>query len=198
MTPTEILLRVSAVLESLGVPHAVVGSMASSAWGFPRSTNDVDLVADLRPEHVASLVEALDTDFYVDADAVERAVRSGRSFNAIHRLSAFKVDVFVPPPGGFGLQQIARRRLERVSPASDGPLVAVTAPEDAILGKLEWFVKAGAVSDRQWRDVVGVMTVQRERLDLAYLRQWAARLGLLPLLERALADAGLPDSSATS
>lgn len=191
MTPTEILLRVSRVLDSLDVPHAVVGSMASSAWGFPRTTNDADIVAELGPEHVSALVAALGPDFYVDSEAVERAIRTNRSFNAIHRLSAFKVDVFVPPPGGFGIQQVARRRLERVGPEPDGPLLAVTAPEDAILGKLEWFARAGSVSDRQWRDVVGVMTVQRERLDVAYLREWAARLGLLPLLERAMADAGL-------
>jgi hypothetical protein len=191
MTPTEILLLVASVLDSLGVPHAVVGSMASSAWGFPRSTNDADIVAELDSPHVPALVEALGLDFYVDTEAIERAIRTGRSFNAIHRLSAFKVDVFVPPPGGFGIQQIARRRLERVGPAPDGPLLAVAAPEDAILGKLEWFAKAGSVSDRQWRDVVGIMTVQRERLDVVYLRQWAARLGLLSLLERALTDAGL-------
>jgi hypothetical protein len=35
------------------------------------------------------------------------------------------------------------------------------------------------------------MTVQRERLAVAYLREWAARLGLLPLLERAMTEAGL-------
>jgi hypothetical protein len=142
---------------------------------------------------VAALVEAVEADFYVDAEAIERAIRTGRSFNAIHRRSAFKVDVFVPPPGGFGIQQIARRRLERIGPGPDGPLLAVTAPEDAILGKLEWFARAGAVSDRQWRDIVGVMTVQRERLDVAYLRQWATRLGLLPLLERAFGDSGWSD-----
>jgi hypothetical protein len=191
MTPTEILLRVSTVLDSLDIPHAVVGSMASSAWGFPRTTNDADIVAELGPEHVSALVAALSPDFYVDSEAVERAIRTSRSFNAVHRLSAFKVDVFVPPPGGFGIQQVARRRLERIGPEPDGPLLAVTAPEDAILGKLEWLARAGSVSDRQWRDVVGVMTVQRERLDVAYLREWAARLGLLPLLERAMADAGL-------
>jgi hypothetical protein len=191
MTPTEILLHVASLLDSLGVPHAVVGSMASSAWGFPRSTNDADIVAELGPQHVPALVEALGTDFYVDSDAVERAIRTGRSFNAIHRISAFKVDVFVPPPGGYGRQQVARRRLERIGPGPDGPLLAVTAPEDAILGKLEWFAKSGSVSERQWRDVVGVMSVQRERLDVIYLRQWASRLGVLPSLERALTDAGL-------
>ena len=191
MTPTEVLLLVASVLDSLGVAHAVVGSMASSAWGFPRSTNDADIVAELAPPHVPALVEALTPQFYVDSEAVDRAIRTGRSFNAIHRHSAFKVDVFVPRPGGYGLQQIARRRVARLGPEPNAPELAVTAPEDAILGKLQWFARAGSGSDRQWRDVVGIMSVQRERLDVAYLRQWAVRLGVLPLLERALTDAGL-------
>lgn len=47
------------------------------------------------------------------------------------------------------------------------------------------------MSDRQWGDVTGVLKVQGERLDFAYLRHWAKELGVADLLERALADSGL-------
>jgi hypothetical protein len=60
------------------------------------------------------------------------------------------------------------------------------------LAKLDWFRKGGEVSDRQWRDVLGVMMVQAGALDRAYLRDWAARLNVTDLLRRALDDAGLP------
>jgi len=63
MNPSEILLHVASILDSLGVEYAVVGSMASSAWGIPRSTNDADIVASLGPAHVPGLVEALSRHF---------------------------------------------------------------------------------------------------------------------------------------
>ena len=67
----------------------------------------------------------------------------------------------------------------------------VATAEDTILAKLEWYRMGGGVSERQWRDVLGVMKVQADRLDLAYLRQWADQLNVSDLLERALTEAGI-------
>jgi len=66
------------------------------------------------------------------------------------------------------------------------------------LTKLEWYRIGGedfgefsrAVSERQWRDVLGVLKVQGERLDLAYMRRWASALDVADLLEQALAQTG--------
>ena len=46
--------------------------------------------------------------------------------------------------------------------------------------------KGGEVSDRQWRDVVGIVRVQGTRLDRAYLTRHAPTLGVSDLLERTL------------
>lgn len=181
------LLLVVAVFERLGVPYVVVGSMASSAHGFPRTTNDADIVADLGSDHAADVVSALQPAFYVERAGVERAVAQYRSFNAIHLASAFKVDVFVPPPDGFGRQQLARRTRERLGPEPEARALYVATAEDVVLSKLEWYRASGEVSDRQWLDLLGVIKVQGEALDRTYLRTWAARLGLEGLLERALA-----------
>jgi hypothetical protein len=59
-----------------------------------------------------------------------------------------------------------------------------------VLSKLERFRVGDEVSDRQWRDVIGVLKVQGDRLDQAYLRRWAAELGLGDLLEKAFLEAG--------
>lgn len=60
--PPNILTAVAPVIEALeraGVAYFIGGSVASSVYGMPRSTMDVDLVADLRSEHVRPLVEQL-------------------------------------------------------------------------------------------------------------------------------------------
>ena len=66
----------------------------------------------------------------------------------------------------------------------------VASPEDTILAKLEWYRLGDEISDRQWRDILGVLAVQGDRLDLAYMRQWAATLDVSDLLERALGEIG--------
>ncbi len=53
-----IILLVTQTLESLGIPYAVGGSLASSLHGVMRSTLDVDIVADMRLEHIQPLVTA--------------------------------------------------------------------------------------------------------------------------------------------
>jgi len=67
--------------------------------------------------------------------------------------------------------------------------VYVTSPEDVILSKLEWYRMGGEVSDRQWRDILGVLKTRQGELDLDYLRKWAGELKVSDLLERALREA---------
>jgi len=67
--------------------------------------------------------------------------------------------------------------------------VYIVSPEDIILAKLEWYRLGGEVSDRQWRDVLGVLKTRAGELDLDYLRKWAGELKVNDLLERALDEA---------
>ena len=186
----EALLVVAAAIERLDVPFFVAGSFASNAYGFYRATADVDLVADLKIRHVEALVGGLTGRFYVSEDAVRQAVVNRGSFNVIEFNTSMKVDVFTMKRELFQLEQMQRRVRRSLNP--EGTIETwLASPEDTIIAKLDWYRLGGGVSDRQWGDVQGVLKVQAETLDLAYVRKWASELKLGDLLERAMSDAGL-------
>ena len=56
---------------------------------------------------------------------------------------------------------------------------------------MQWYRKGGMVSERQWSDVLGVLKVQGDGLDLAYLESWIVKLQLSELWSRAKKEAGL-------
>lgn len=182
--------RVLAVLEELGVPACLAGSLASSIFGVPRATQDADLVADLPLDLVRPFVERLGEDYYADLERIARGVTRRSSFNLIHLPTLFKVDVFVPGPEPWEGRQIERRRM--VDLGAEGPAVPVAAPEDVILHKLLWYRQGGGVSDRQWQDALAVLRVQGPRLDFQYLERTAESAEITALLEELLAEAGLP------
>ena len=185
-----VLVRVTGFLEQLDVPYFVAGSYASNVHGFYRATADADLVADLKLKHVEPFVELLGREFYLDAVAIRDAVMRRASFNVIHFDTSQKVDVFLLKRELFPLAEMERRRQLRLAPGAPEQ-VWMASVEDTILAKLDWYRLGGGVSDRQWGDVTGVLKVQGERLDFAYLHHWAKELGVADLLGRALQDAGL-------
>ena len=183
-----VTMMVADVLDALGVSYAIGGSFASALHGVMRATMDADLVADLRLEHTDPLAQALGNAFYADVEMMRDAVRRHSSFNLIHLETTFKVDVFVAKPRTFDRSQLARRQLYLLSEDPECHAY-VTSAEDIILSKLEWYRIGGEVSDRQWRDVLGVLKVQSDRLDRDYLRRMATELKVADLLERAFGEA---------
>jgi hypothetical protein len=183
-----ITLLVTQTLEHLGITYAVGGSLASSIHGVMRSTLDVDIVADMRLEHVAALVVALAKEFYADDSMMRDAIDRRSSFNLIHYETAFKVDVFICQLRPFDHMQLARRRPAIIATDPDQS-VYVASPEDTILAKLEWYRLGGEASDRQWRDVLGILKTRAGELDRDYLRQWAGDLQVSDLLERVFGEA---------
>ncbi len=180
---------VIAALEAEGVAHYVGGSLASSIHGTPRSTLDVDIVADLRPEHVERFAASLATAYYLDEDRIRHAVAHRRSFNLIHLDSMFKVDIFVTKGRPFDQSALTRAEPHPLGPDPAARPVRVASPEDTILAKLEWYRAGGQTSERQWSDVLGVLRTKRHALDRVYLEAQAEGLGVRDLLDRALREA---------
>ena len=185
--------RIIGIFDELGVDYLVGGSIASSVFGEPRQTVDADLVARLLARHSEALVARLSGEFYFDLASIKSAIEGQGCFNLIHLETMTKVDVFVRWRSPFGQSQLARRQKKFVGQTAPLELF-FASPEDTVLAKLEWYRKGGEVSDRQWRDLLGVLKVQAGTLDRAYLDQWAGELGVADLLPRALEEAGLSES----
>jgi len=183
----EATLIVSGTLETLQVPYFVGGSLASSLQGEPRATQDVDIVAGMNEAHVEPFGAAIEKSFFVDRDMARDAIRRRSEFNVIHLATMFKVDLFVP-----GFDIVTRRQLARavrVELDDAGRSLNVASGEDVVAQKLRWYQLGGGVSDRQWRDVLGVLRIRRGQLDEAYLDEMCELLDVTGLLARARAEA---------
>jgi hypothetical protein len=179
-------------LEQLGVTYHIGGSVASSIYGLPRLTIDIDIIADLRLEHVRPLVKRLEPTYYIDGEMITDAIKRRTEFNIIHLDTMLKLDVFLPKSRSFDRGELQRVQA-KVLEGSDH-LFYIASPEGTLLNKLEWYRMGGEVSDRQWNDVLGILKVRGTSLDMDYLQKWAANLKVADLLERALVDAGLREA----
>jgi len=188
-SPGEGLLRLLAAFDRLEIPYMIGGSGASSVHGITRTTGDIDLVAKIREPDVQPLAAELRPNFYVDEEQIRQAMEHSRSFNLIHLRTSFKFDIFPLTADRYQHTQFGRRRYETSSLFTGEPTeLAVSSPEDVILSKLRWFRQGGEVSTQQWNDVIGVIAVQRDKLDAKYLGEWAGYLGVEDLLAKALSE----------
>jgi hypothetical protein len=181
----DVAWRVAEALEKVGARYFVGGSLASSIDGEPRATNDVDFVIDMAVGKVREFVDLLGPDFEVDSDMLRGAILRGRSANVFYLPLVLKIDFFGHPHGPYDESEFSRCRQVVVRA---GRTLMVKAPEDTILRKMLWFREGGEVSERQWRDILGVLRAQQGSLDLKYLHDWAARLSLTDLLKRATSE----------
>jgi hypothetical protein len=185
------LLPVVEAFEQLGIDYYVGGSVASLMHGFYRTTADVDIVADIRIKDIEPLVLLLQDAFYIDADSIKDAIKHRSEFGMLHYKTMFKVDVFIQKNRPFDLEVRSRVEEGTFNDFQNDHPFFIESPEDVVLTKLEWYKMGGEVSDRQWKDILGVLKIRGTALELQYLKHWAAVLDVADLLERALDDAGL-------
>jgi hypothetical protein len=178
------------VLHALRIPYVVGGSLASMLYGEWRLTNDVDIAIALTSWQVDTLARLLERAFIVDRESIAEAVRERGSFNAIHRSPWVKMDVYVRKPEGHFAEELKRALKHQVGDDAE-QFAFFCTPEDIVLQKLRWYQLGGGASDRQWRDILGVLKRSHERIDCEYLRAWAGNLGVAALLQRALVESGL-------
>jgi len=180
MSQQELLIKVIQTLEQAGIGYMVTGSIVSSLQGEPRSTHDVDLVVDIQTQSIPHLVKAFPPpDFYLDEDSILEAVARLSMFNLIDMNEGDKVDFWMLTDEPFDRSRFLRRYTEEAL----GIRIQVSSPEDTILAKLRWAELSGG-SEKQFTDALRVYEVQREKLDLSYLEEWANALEIESLWKR--------------
>jgi hypothetical protein len=190
MDPFEIASLVTDFLERNDLEYFLGGSLASTVYGEPRFTQDVDIVVRIPEDQATKLVQELNSKFYISEMALREALIHGGSANLIHLETNFKIDLILS--GETQFEQSEFRRRGRVSVGQRQ--FYFCSPEDIILAKLDWHRKSQGLLDRQLRDIQTVMMVQKN-LDFQYLHLWAERLGVGEQLQKSLGDAGLRTSN---
>jgi hypothetical protein len=186
MEQTDLLRYVISILEHLSIRYAIVGSFASTAYGEPRFTQDIDIVVELEQSLALQLCAAFPADeFYVSESAVREAVEHSRPFNVIHPTSGNKVDFLVVSGDSWSRQQLARRRRETIV---EGQEAYLAAPEDVILGKLVYFNEGG--SEKHIRDITGILRVSGDIVDRDYVARLAETLNVADVWQAILERIG--------
>lgn len=174
MEQTDLLRHTLDTLERLAIPYMLVGSFASSAYGEPRLTRDIDVVLDLASAQVADFCAAFPPgEFYVSEQAVREAVQIQFQFNVLHPATGHKIDFLLPRSDEWGRLQMERRQSVQLLPDRVG---VAARPEDVILGKMVYYAEGG--SEKHLRDITGILRVSGEAVDRDDIRRWAEKLGL--------------------
>ena len=186
MPQSELLSKVVRVLDDNGIQYMVTGSFASSLQGEPRMTHDIDLLVAVPSTAVDKLLESFPPpDFYLDRDAITRAIRDRDMFNLLDVVGGDKVDFWIMNEDDpFDRSRFARRYEDETL----GVRFMVSSPEDTILAKLKW-AKASGGSEKQLADAKGVYELQFGSLDMQYVRRWTKDLGVEDLLLRLMESA---------
>ncbi|HEX6909576.1 MAG TPA: hypothetical protein VF142_04260 [Longimicrobium sp.] len=169
----DIFRRLVDVLDACGIPYMLTGSFASSYYGAPRGTQDIDVVITATPDQLRALVAQFPRDtYYVDEAAALASFDENGQFNVIDMTSGWKIDFIIRKRRPFSEEEFRRRGPGDVA----GVPIAIATPEDVLIARLE-----GARledSRRQIEDAGGILRVRASDLDRIYLEHWIERLGL--------------------
>jgi hypothetical protein len=140
-------------------------------------TRDIDVVVSLEPKDVDMVTALFESDYYVDRNAVSRAIANESLFNVIHNESVIKVDCIVRRSSEYRRLEFNRRQQVKI----DDVNVWIVSKEDLIISKLYW--AKDSHSEFQLRDVKNLLAAG---YDAEYIERWTRNLGLSELLQECL------------
>jgi hypothetical protein len=160
--------------DKIGIRYFLTGSIASMFYGEPRFTNDIDVVADVKREHIPLLIESFPSDkFYISEEAIMDAILHKYQFNIIHPASGLKVDVVIAKDDDYDKGRF--NRLKKVSLAKEAS-AKMAAPEDVIIMKMRYYKEGG--SEKHLRDIASMVKISGDEIDRDYIEYWTERFNL--------------------
>lgn len=185
MTPEQLLSKVAKILQGLKIPYAVTGGFAVIIWGKPRFTADIDIIVELIPQNIPFLAKsllAIDKDVYVSEEAMQDALERKSEFNFIHPQTGLKVDFWVKNSKADIYEKL---KLERIRIKKfNNQKISFVSPEDLILSKLSWSKESE--SSRHLEDIKTILDIQKSKLDLNYIKNWAEKQSTIKILTEIL------------
>lgn len=169
----ESLTRIVEHLEAAQLDYMIVGSVASTIYGEPRLTRDIDLVLSLKLASAATFIAALPSHLYYvpPSEIVTQEIQRKGQFNLLDQIAAFKIDIIFCKSNPHSVAEFLRRRRLQILPTIEA---WVAAPEDVIIKKLQYFVEGR--SEKHLIDIRGI--IANTELDHMYLKEWIQSLCL--------------------
>jgi hypothetical protein len=175
---------ITAIFERMNCCYALMGGLATRIYGIPRATFDVDFTVAIKRDRLAEFYDHVAESGYTVPEPYlagwidEVAKMALVKVRLYLRDRTVDVDMFLAE-SDYQDQVLLRRRRESAEDID----AWFVSPEDLILLKLI------ANRERDILDIRDVLLVQGQ-LDTAYMRKWAAELGVVERLEGFLTEAG--------
>ncbi|MEO1209543.1 MAG: hypothetical protein AAFX78_08375 [Cyanobacteria bacterium J06638_20] len=168
------------------IPYYVTGGVAAIAYGESRTTQDLDVVLFIAREVIPSLATALEqAGFYVPG--VEDVVTGRMTTRQVTQVNTIsRADLVITDDNEYEQLKLGRRQSYQLT---DETAIYLISPEDLVVSKLQWGQQNQ--SQKQWRDVLGILKAQQESLDYEEMHRWAATFDLVARLEQATLEAGV-------
>jgi hypothetical protein len=184
----EVIKWIVRKLEEVDLRYFITGSIASSYYGVPRFTHDIDILLAIGVKEADEVFNLLRDHGYISKEGIAEALSGSGMFNFIHGESGLKIDFWISKGDLFETSCFARCRKVEIS---QGFFAFMGSPEDVLLHKIYW--DHLMPSERQIRDAQGIIAVQASRLDVEYIMEWAKNLGIKEKVETLLTEKKIPN-----
>ena len=164
----DVLRTAEGVLRASRVEHVFVGGVTVLAFGIPRTTTDVDVIAAIEARQIPKIVAGFQkSGFFVSAQDLHDALTEGGHVTVQDRRSTYRIDL-VPASTAAHRETLRTRRYV----AWRRLRLPMAAPEHTIVMKLRWG------SEQDLEDAVGIYVRQKKTLDSRVMRDFARRQGV--------------------